>query len=76
MSWTFEKAKFKVGDRVRFPYGRKVGVVTRVGAQVTEDKEGRPIWLGHLYQVATYTLTERQLRRRRGPRRAADAPSL
>jgi hypothetical protein len=70
MSWKFEKAKFKVGDRVRFPYGRKVGVVTRVGAQVMEGERGQAVWLGHLYQVTTYTLTEQQLRRRREPRRA------
>lgn len=25
MSWTFVKAKFKVGEVVRFPYGRRVG---------------------------------------------------
>ena len=30
MSWTFKQAKFKVGDCVHFPYGRKIGTITHV----------------------------------------------
>jgi len=60
MSWTFKQAKFKVGDRVHFPYGRKIGTITHVGAQVMWP-EGT--MLGFLYRITSYTLTENQLRR-------------
>jgi hypothetical protein len=58
MSWRFVKAKFKVGETVRFPYGRKMGRVKSVGLQVMEP-EGRV--LGLLYRVTRYELTEAQL---------------
>ena len=67
---SFEKAKFKVGDRMRFPYGRKVGTITHVGSQTMTAKDGSLLWLGHLYQVTTYTLVEAQLRRVRKRQRS------
>ncbi len=67
--FTFKKAKFKVGDRVRFPYGRRVGTITHVGAQVMDDSN---VFLGFLYQVTSYELAEWQLRRYRSARPRPD----
>ena len=62
--WEFAKAKFKVGDRVRFPYGRKVGMITHVGAQIMDSADGRhKIFVGFLYRITRYELTEAQLKR-------------
>ncbi len=55
---TFEVSRFKVGDVVRFPYGRRIGTITHVGAQVYDGR-----FLGFLYRITSYTLTERQLHR-------------
>jgi hypothetical protein len=60
MSWKFVKAKFKVGETVRFPYGRKIGKIKAVGLQVYEGKI-----LGLLYKIMSYDLTETQLKKYR-----------
>lgn len=62
MSWTFVKAKFKVGETVRFPYGRKIGKIKAIGLQVV-DYNGAI--LGLLYKITTYKLTEQQLKKYR-----------
>lgn len=62
MSWEFAKAKFKVGERVCFPYGRKVGTIKAIEAQVTDDATGRhKNFLGFLYKITWYTVVEEQL---------------
>ena len=66
MSWRFVKAKFKVGDVVRFTYGRKIGKIKAVGEQVFQLKDGVDTRIGFLYRITTYTLTEAQLHRVRG----------
>lgn len=63
MNWRFVRAKFKVGDVVRFPYGRRIGKIKAVGEQVVELKDGEDTRIGFLYQITTYTCTERQLKR-------------
>ena len=63
-SWEFAKAKFKVGERVRFPYGLKIGQITHVGAQIMDSADGRhKIFIGFLYRISSYTLTEAKLKR-------------
>jgi len=64
MGWKIDKAKFKVGDIVHFPYGRKIGKITSVGAQVTDSVDGRHlIYIGMLYRVSSYDLTESQIKK-------------
>lgn len=62
MSWKFVKAKFKVGEVVRFPYGRKVGRIKAVGLQVMDDTGSI---LGLIYKITSYDLTEAQLEKYR-----------
>lgn len=59
MNYKFVKAKFKVGDVVGFPYGRKIGRIKAVGLQVTSSGD----ILGLLYKITSYELTEQQLKR-------------
>lgn len=59
MSWKFVKAKFKVGDIVRFPYGRKVGKIKSIGLQVMDDGT----ILGLIYCITSYQMTEQQIKR-------------
>ena len=63
VSWRFVKAKFKVGDVVRFPYGKRIGKITAVGEQVVQLRDGVDTRIGFLYRITTYTLTDQQLHR-------------
>ena len=63
MSWRFVKAKYKVGDVVRFPYGKRIVKITAVGEQVMQANEGGDIRIGFIYRITTYMLTEKQLKR-------------
>lgn len=61
MSWSFVKAKFKVGDIVRFPYGRKVGKIKSIGLQAMDDGT----IIGLIYCITSYQMTEQQIKRLR-----------
>jgi hypothetical protein len=65
--WQFVKAKFKVGDLVWAPHGRKKGVVRAVGVQEAFDIHypGEKLILSIMYKVGWRTYMEAQLRRRR-----------
>lgn len=63
MSWNYVKAKFKVGETVSFPYGRKIGKIKSVGLQVMDSG----VILGFVYCITSYQLTETQLKKHRRP---------
>jgi hypothetical protein len=57
-------AKFKVGDRVHFPYGRKIGTITHVEAQVIDHQDGHcKVFIQFLYRITSYECGENQVKK-------------